>query len=110
MTVSLDTLRPERFQQLTRRDSHAAVLEGIEAARRAGLAGTKLDTVVVRGVNDDELPDLIEFGKRAAAEVRFIEYMDVGGAMEWAMDQVVTRAEMLERLSQRYGGVTPLGR
>jgi cyclic pyranopterin phosphate synthase len=109
VTVSLDTLRAERFLQLARRDSHAAVLAGIEAARSAGLSGTKLDTVVVRGVNDDELPELIEFGKRAAAEVRFIEYMDVGGATEWAMNLVVTRAEMLERLSRQYGSVAPLG-
>ena len=109
VTVSLDTLRAERFQQLTRRDAHAAVLEGIAAARRAGLAGTKLDTVVVRGVNEDEMPELIEFGKRAAAEVRFIEYMDVGGAIEWAMNLVVTRAEMLENLSRQYGSVAPLG-
>jgi len=108
VTVSLDTLRAERFQQLTRRDAHAEVLGGIEAARRAGLGGTKLDTVIVRGVNDDELPDLIEFGKRASAEVRFIEYMDVGGAIEWAMDLVVTRAEMLEKLSRRYGAVAHL--
>lgn len=109
VTVSLDTLRPERFHELTRRDSHAAVLAGIDAARRAGLAGTKLDTVIVRGVNDDELPDLIEFGKGAGAEVRFIEYMDVGGAVEWAMEQVVTRAEILDKLSRHYGPVISLG-
>jgi cyclic pyranopterin phosphate synthase len=109
VTVSLDTLRPERFQQLTRRDLHAEVLGGMAAARRAGLKGIKLDTVVVRGANDDELPDLIEFGKRAAAEVRFIEYMDVGGAIEWAMDRVVRRAEMLEILSRRYGAIASLG-
>jgi GTP 3',8-cyclase len=109
VTVSLDTLRAERFQLLTRRDSHAAVLAGIEAARRAGLSGTKLDTVVVRGVNEDELADLIEFGKRAAAEVRFIEYMDVGGAIEWAMNLVVPRGEILENLSRRYGAITPAG-
>ena len=108
VTVSLDTLRPERFQQLTRRDSHAAVFAGIEAVRRVGLAGAKLDTVVVRGANDDELPDLIEFGKRAETEVRFIEYMDVGGAIEWAMDRVVPRQEMLANISRRYGAVTPL--
>jgi cyclic pyranopterin phosphate synthase len=105
VTVSLDTLRPERFAALTRRDTHAQVLEGIAAVPHAGFTGTKLDTVVIRGVNDDELGDLIEFGKRVPAEVRFIEYMDVGGATRWSFDQVVSRKEMLERLEQRYGRI-----
>jgi cyclic pyranopterin phosphate synthase len=108
VTVSLDTLRPDRFRLLTRRDSHPKVLEGIEAARRAGFRGLKLDTVVMRGVNDDELLDLVEFGKRAAAEVRFIEYMDVGGATLWSMDKVFTRREILDRLAARYGAIEPV--
>src|SRR5438876_1940593 len=76
VTVSLDTLRADRFAALTRRQTHAQVLEGIAAVTRAGFTETKLDTVVIRGVNDDELGDLIEFGKHAPAEVRFIEYTD----------------------------------
>jgi cyclic pyranopterin phosphate synthase len=108
VTVSLDTLQPARFAALTRRTTHARVLEGIRSVPRAGFAGTKLDTVVMRGVNDDELADLIEFGRTVPAEVRFIEYMDVGGATRWSMDQVVSRAEMLERLARRYGGVEPI--
>jgi GTP 3',8-cyclase len=108
VTVSLDTLRPDRFATLTRRTSHAQVLEGIRSVPRAGFTGTKLDTVVIRGVNDDELGDLIEFGKTVPAEVRFIEYMDVGGATRWSMSQVVSRQEMLARLEQRYGRITPL--
>jgi cyclic pyranopterin phosphate synthase len=108
VTVSLDTLRPERFVQLTRRDTHGQVLEGLAAVTRAGFTDTKIDTVVLRGVNDDELADLIEYGKRVPAEVRFIEYMDVGGATRWSMDKVVSRKEMLERLEQRYGRIEPL--
>jgi cyclic pyranopterin phosphate synthase len=108
VTVSLDTLRPERFAALTRRTTHAEVLEGIRSVPRAGFTGTKLDTVVMRGVNDDELADLIEFGKTVPAEVRFIEYMDVGGATRWSMDQVVSRAEMLARLGARYGRIEPV--
>jgi cyclic pyranopterin phosphate synthase len=108
VTVSLDTLRADRFAALTRRTTHARVLEGIRSVPRAGFTGTKLDTVVIRGVNDDELADLIEFGKTVPAEVRFIEYMDVGGATRWSMDQVVSRAEMLERLEERYGRITPV--
>ena len=108
VTVSLDTLDPQRFARLTRRTTHAQVLEGIAALAPAGFTGTKLDTVVIRDVNDDELADLIEFGRRAPAEVRFIEYMDVGGATRWSMDQVVSRGEMLERLGRHYGRIEPI--
>jgi cyclic pyranopterin phosphate synthase len=105
VTVSLDTLDPQRFTRLTNRSTHAQVLEGIASVPRAGFTSTKLDTVVMRGVNDDELAALIEFGKDVPAEVRFIEYMDVGGATRWSLDQVVGRQEMLERLQRRYGRI-----
>jgi len=105
VTVSLDTLDPQRFTRLTNRSTHAQVLEGIASVSRAGFTSTKLDTVVMRGVNDDELAALIEFGKGVPAEVRFIEYMDVGGATRWSLDQVVGRQEMLERLQRRYGRI-----
>ncbi len=107
VTVSLDTLRPAQFRAMTRRDDHDRVLAGIEAVRRAGFTGTKLDAVIVRGINDDEVADLIEFGRAHEAEVRFIEYMDVAGATQWSMDRVVSRAEMLQRLGERYGAITP---
>ena len=105
VTVSLDTLDPQRFTRLTNRSTHAQVLEGIASVPRAGFTSTKLDAVVMRGVNDDELAALIEFGKGVPAEVRFIEYMDVGGATRWSLDQVVGRQEMLERLQRRYGRI-----
>jgi len=108
VTVSLDTLRPERFAALTRRPNHAQVLEGIAALAPAGFTETKLDTVVMRGVNDDELADLIEYGRTVPAEVRFIEYMDVGGATRWSIDKVVSRAEMLKILERRYGRIEPV--
>jgi cyclic pyranopterin phosphate synthase len=110
VTVSLDTLRPERMRELARSDRHADVLAGITAARAAGLAPVKLNTVVIRGVNDDELADLIEFSRAegGGAEVRFIEYMDVGGATGWSAAQVVSRGEMLEVLARRYGAVEPI--
>jgi cyclic pyranopterin phosphate synthase len=108
VTVSLDTLDPQRFARLTNRSTHAQVLEGIASVARAGFTGTKLDTVVMRGVNDNELTALIEFGKAVPAEVRFIEYMDVGGATRWSLDQVVGREEMLERLERRYGRTEPV--
>jgi cyclic pyranopterin phosphate synthase len=108
VTVSLDTLDAQRFARLTSRSTHAQVLEGIASLPRAGFTDSKLDTVVIRGVNDDELADLIEFGKTVPAEVRFIEYMDVGGATRWSSEQVVSRTEMLEGLERRHGRIEPL--
>jgi cyclic pyranopterin phosphate synthase len=110
ITVSLDTLDRERFRGLTRMDELPAVLRGIDAAAAAGFASLKLDTVVIRGVNDDELVPLIEYGRSVGAEVRFIEYMDVGGATRWTPDAVVSRREMLARIEGRYGAVLPLER
>jgi len=108
VTVSLDTLRPQRMQEFARSARHAEVLEGIATARQVGLEPLKLNMVVVRGYNDDELSDMVEFGRAESAEVRFIEYMDVGGATGWSMDQVVSRAEILERMARRYGSVKPV--
>jgi cyclic pyranopterin phosphate synthase len=108
VTVSLDTLRADRFRLLTRRDTHARVLEGIASVGQGGWPGLKLDTVVMRGVNDDELADLVEYAGSVGAEVRFIEYMDVGGATQWSMDRVVSRREMLVRLAERYGPIEPI--
>jgi cyclic pyranopterin phosphate synthase len=108
VTVSLDTLRPERMLEFARSVRHGDVLEGIAAAAAAGLGPVKLNVVVIRGHNQDELADLIEFGRARDAEVRFIEYMDVGGATEWSMDQVMSRREILEVLARRYGPVEPL--
>jgi cyclic pyranopterin phosphate synthase len=108
VTVSLDTLDRDRFQAIARFDELPRVLAGIDAARAAGFDQLKIDTVVIRGRNDDELPALIEFGRSRGAEVRFIEYMDVGGATRWTPESVVTRAEMLARLGAIYGAVEPL--
>ncbi|MBA2603238.1 MAG: GTP 3',8-cyclase MoaA [Acidobacteria bacterium] len=108
ITVSLDTLDRGRFRALTRSDAHAGVLAGIDAASRAGFESLKLDTVVIRGVNDDELVALIEYGRGVGAEVRFIEYMDVGGATRWNRKAVVSQDEILQTLSVRYGAPVPL--
>ncbi len=108
ITVSLDTLQPARFRVLARFDRHAAVLHGIDAAAATPFDSLKLDTVVIRGVNDDELVDLIEFAKSRRAEIRFIEYMDVGGATRWSMEDVLTRREMLTQLRTHYGPIEPV--
>ena len=107
LTVSLDTLKPQRFRDLTRYDELDRVLGGIDAAAPL-FPGFKIDTVVIRGVNDDELIDLLEFGRRYGAEVRFIEYMDVGGATHWSMSRVLPRQEMLTRLEEHYGPIAPV--
>ncbi|HKF41551.1 MAG TPA: GTP 3',8-cyclase MoaA [Thermoanaerobaculia bacterium] len=108
VTVSLDTLQRDRFQALTRFDDHARVLAGIEASAGAGFESVKIDAVVIRGVNEDELVPLLEYGRRVGAEVRFIEYMDVGGATQWTRDKVVSRAEMLGALARHYGPIQPV--
>jgi cyclic pyranopterin phosphate synthase len=107
ITVSLDTLRPDRFAALTRFDRLDAVHSGIAAARRA-FGRLKIDTVVIRGVNDDELIPLIEYGRSVDGEVRFIEYMDVGGASRWSPDRVFGKRDMLEVIARRYGAIVPL--
>jgi GTP 3',8-cyclase len=104
ITVSLDTLHRDRFKALTRFDELDRVTTGIAAAHRV-FGRIKIDTVVIRGVNDDELDALIEYGRSVNAEVRFIEYMDVGGASRWSPDRIVSRREMLDALSRRYGRI-----
>src|SRR5207244_7991102 len=88
-------------------DSLDAVLAGMDTASHA-FGRFKIDSVIIRGVNDDELADLVEYGRAKNAEVRFIEYMDVGGATRWSQADGVSRAEMLERLAARYGPVEPI--
>ena len=107
ITVSLDTLDRERFRTLTRMDELGSVLAGIDAAAEV-FSSIKLDTVIIRGVNDDELVPLIEYSRRLPAELRFIEYMDVGGATRWTPDAVVSRREILARIEARYGPIAPV--
>jgi cyclic pyranopterin phosphate synthase len=108
INVSLDTLQPDRFQRLARFDELPRVLRGIESAARAGFASLKIDAVVIRGVNDDELAPLLERAKGWGAEIRFIEYMDVGGATRWSRDRVVSREEMLRTIAKSHGEIEPI--
>ena len=108
LTISLDTLDPDRFKAFAGRGRHEDVLQGIRAAHDVGFTGTKLNAVIVRGVNDDELVPLVEFGRECGVEVRFIEYMDVGGATNWSMGDVVSRDEMLEVLERAFGAIDPI--
>jgi GTP 3',8-cyclase len=107
VTISLDTLQRERFVKLARFDELPRVMAGIDAAVDA-FPGFKIDSVIIRGVNDDEMIPLIDFARARGAEIRFIEYMDVGGATTWSMSQVVPRQEMLEIIARHYGPVEAL--
>ncbi len=110
VTVSLDTLQPDTFRLLARRPDLARVLDGIAAARAAGFDAIKIDTVVIAGVNDHELPALLAWARGVPAEIRFIEYMDVGGATHWRPDAVVSRDRMLELIAAELGPVDVLPR
>ncbi|HPF15715.1 MAG: GTP 3',8-cyclase MoaA [Planctomycetes bacterium] len=107
LTISLDTLRPDRFRKLTGQDRLSATLAGLEAAQSAGFAPIKLNMVVCRGSNDDEVESLLEFALEAGHELRFIEYMDVGGALDWRQEQVLSKGEILERIAHRFGTPEP---
>src|SRR4051812_19215727 len=92
ITVSLDSLQPSRFQAMTRFDALPQVLAGIDEARKH-FDDVKIDSVIIRGTNDDELVPLLEYARGAGAELRFIEYMDVGGATQWSNDRVMSRQQ-----------------
>jgi cyclic pyranopterin phosphate synthase len=105
INVSLDSLSPKRFEELTRGGRLSDVLEGISASREAGLGPVKINAVVLRGVNDDEVVDWVAFFSKHASDtvLRFIEYMP----FETRLHQCVTAQEILDRLGERYT-VTPL--
>lgn len=108
LTVSLDTLRPDVFSGLAQRSELNTVLSALRHASQLGFQELKLDTVVVRGINDGEVVDLARFAGELGAEVRFIEYMDVGGATRWQPELVVSQQEILEKLRASYGLVEAL--
>jgi cyclic pyranopterin phosphate synthase len=97
INVSLDSLRPDTFTALTRRDDLERVIAGIDAALDAGLDPVKVNCVVIRGVNDDEIVDLAAFGRAKGVGLRFIEFMPLDAEGAWTMDQVVPAQEILER-------------
>ncbi|MGW1178593.1 GTP 3',8-cyclase MoaA [Kitasatospora sp. NPDC002543] len=109
VNVSLDTLRPERFAALTRRDRIGDVLAGLAAAKAAGLGPVKVNAVPVRGVNDDEIVELTEFAVAHGYRMRFIESMPLDAQGAWDRAAMVTAREVLARLARRYE-LVPVGR
>ncbi|MCB0986441.1 MAG: GTP 3',8-cyclase MoaA [Acidimicrobiales bacterium] len=106
VNVSLDSLRPDRFQTATRRDALPAVLDGIRAAVAAGLAPVKVNVVVTRGFNDDEVVDFARFGREEGVTVRFIEFMPLDADRRWARRSVVPAHEIVERIDTVFPLVT----
>ncbi|MCU1359515.1 MAG: moaA [Ilumatobacteraceae bacterium] len=100
VNISLDTLRPDRFLQMTRRDELVRVLDGIQAAKEAGFAPVKINAVIERGVNDDEVLDLARFGRDHQVEMRFIEFMPLDATGHWVSDKVVTQDEIVSAISE----------
>jgi GTP 3',8-cyclase len=98
VNVSLDSLRRDTFTTLTRRDELDRVLAGLDAALDAGLDPVKINCVVIRGVNDDEVVDLAAFGRAHGIGVRFIEFMPLDATGDWSMDEVVSAREILDRI------------
>lgn len=102
LNISCDSLRPDRFEALARRDRLSAVLEGIEAAVEAGFSPVKLNVVMIRGVNDDEAVDFATFGRDKGVQPRFIEYMPLDASGAWTMEQVVPASETLAAIHAVY--------
>jgi cyclic pyranopterin phosphate synthase len=102
VNVSLDSLDPDKFRQITKRGDLDKVLEGIFAAKSHGLYPIKLNAVIERGVNDDDILPLVEFSRQHGFAMRFIEYMDVGNANSWTSEKLVPKKEMIAKIHSRY--------
>jgi len=102
INVSVDTLDRDKFKRMTKRGDLDKVLDGIFAAKAAGLAPIKLNAVVERGVNDDDILPLVEFSRANGFAMRFIEYMDVGNANNWTSAKLVSKKEIIEKIGARY--------
>ncbi|HJZ69938.1 MAG TPA: GTP 3',8-cyclase MoaA [Blastocatellia bacterium] len=109
INVSIDTLDPEKFKQITKRGNLASVLEGLFAAKRLGLHPIKINAVIERGLNDNDIIPLVEFARKHGLSMRFIEYMDVGNSNDWISEKIVSKKEILETINARYA-VREVGR
>ncbi len=102
INISLDSLQRDRFLELTRRDELDTVLDGIDAAVEAGFSPVKINAVVMRGVNDDELVDFARFGRERGVRVRFIEWMPLDADEGWSNDRVVSQQEIIDVISAEF--------
>jgi cyclic pyranopterin phosphate synthase len=102
VTISLDSLKPEVFRRSTGRDALARVRDGIAASQNAGLAPLKINAVIVRDHNEDEIVEMVAFARTLGAEMRFIEYMPLDSAHNWSFAKVVTGREIRKRIEERF--------
>ncbi|MEM2921436.1 MAG: GTP 3',8-cyclase MoaA [Nitrososphaerota archaeon] len=103
VTVSLHSLKPDRFEEIIgRKDVFHKVLEGVKTAQAVGLNPVKINCVVTRGCNDDEILDFVELSRASGLVIRFIEYMPFDGRHMWSSDRVVSGAEIISRIEERY--------
>lgn len=102
INISLDSLHADRFFELTRRDELDRVLDGIEAAKEVGFDPVKINAVVMRGVNDDEIVDFARFGRERGVVVRFIEWMPLDADEGWTNDRVVSQKEIVEQINAAF--------
>jgi len=102
INVSIDSLKADRFREMTKRGNLDDVLKGLFAAQKAGMKPIKINAVIIRGINDDEILDLVGFARDNGFEMRFIEYMDVGNANAWSLEKTVTKKEILEKVHARF--------
>ena len=102
INISLDSLQRDRFNNLTRRDNLKQVIEGIDAAKTAGFDPVKINMVVMKGINDDEILDFVDYGRTKKVTVRFIEFMPLDADEEWSNDRVMSLADILEVISSRH--------
>ena len=115
INVSIDTLKPERFREITQRGDLDVVMKGLFSAQRVGMHPIKINAVVIRGFNEDEILDLVSFARQHDFEMRFIEYMDVGNANGWTLNKTFTKSEILQTIQStfpvkeagRAGGTAP---
>ena len=102
INVSLDTVNPEKFKLMTRRDDLANVLGGLRAAKQLGMSPIKINSVIQRGVNDGDILELVDFSRQHGYWIRFIEYMDVGNSNNWVSEKMVSKAEILDKIHACY--------
>jgi cyclic pyranopterin phosphate synthase len=102
INVSLDTVNPEKFEAMTRRNDLDNVMKGLFAAKRLGVDPIKLNCVVQRGVNNEDILNLVEFSRQNGFWIRFIEYMDVGNSNNWVSDRMVPKKEILDIIDSKY--------
>ncbi|MBE0467827.1 MAG: GTP 3',8-cyclase MoaA [Candidatus Desulforudis sp.] len=108
VNISLDTLRPERFRAITRNGEWSRAWAGVEAALACDLHPVKLNMVMMRGINDDEVENFVGLAKDRPLHVRFIEIMPIGASSQWATDRLVPADQIRQAIADRYGPLKPV--